>query len=153
LPFFYKIFSISAIRSKTIIVWFKWRVEGGGGLYIFASVFTSNIYLIILMNSIIINNLQWIDVDLSQVIIYILVCMPLLFVGFFIYFMNDTGNQQGKVYDSDRLALALTPYIGSRCIDVGYTFKISRALSQNNITLIYIRNYGNNIAWFHVTPG
>ena len=103
------------------------------------------------MNTLTIYNFQCFDLDLSNVITYILVCMPLLFVGLLICFM--LGNQQGKVYDTDRVAIALRPHIGSRCINVGYTFLISSSLSQNNITLIYIRNYGNNISWFHVTPG
>jgi len=104
------------------------------------------------MNNQILHNFQCFDLDLSNVIIYILVCMPLLFVGLFICFMNDTGNQQGKVYDTDLVATALIPHKGSRCIEAGYTFKISSSLTQDNITL-YIRNYGNNIAWFHLTPG
>ena len=91
--------------------------------------------------------------DLSHVIIYILVCMPLLFVGLLICFMNDIGNQQSRVYDTDRLAIALSAHLGMRCIDAGYTFKVSRSLTENNNTLIYIRNYGNNITWFHTTPG
>jgi len=103
------------------------------------------------MNTLTIYNFQCFDLDLSNVITYILVCMPLLFVGLLICFM--LGNQQGKVYDTDRVAIALRPHIGSRCINVGYTFLISSSLSQNNITLIYIRNYGNNITWFHATPG
>jgi len=109
--------------------------------------------LLYLMNNLIIQNFQCFDLDFSNLIIYILVCIPLLFVGLLICFMNETGNQQGKVYDTDHLAIALGSHIGSRCIEAGYTFKISSSLSQDNITLIYICNYGNNIAWFHLTPG
>jgi hypothetical protein len=79
--------------------------------------------------------------------------MPLFFVALFICYMNDTGNQQDRACDTDRLALALSAHIGERCIDAGYTFRISRALTEDNITLIYVRNYGNNITWFNFSPG
>ena len=68
--------------------------------------------------------------------------------------MNITQNQQNKMYDTDRLSAALQQHMGRRCIDVGYQFNLWGKPSYDNITLIYIRNYGNNIEWFNViTPG
>jgi hypothetical protein len=104
------------------------------------------------MKSLIIHNLQLVDLGLCEVILYILVCIPLFILAFLICLMN-IENEQNKVCDTDRLAVALRPYIGSRCIDVGFHFRLNPPLSYNNVTLVYIRNYGNNIAWFHYTPG
>jgi hypothetical protein len=86
-------------------------------------------------------------------IIYNLACIPLLISPLLLSFMQDSGHNRNRPYDTDRLALALRQHMGRRCIDVGYSFQLSGVLSYDNVTLIYIRNYGTNIAWFHMTPG
>ena len=65
--------------------------------------------------------------------------------------MDSTA--QDKPIDTDRLATALTQSMGSKLLDAGYTFRRGRPLSYDNVTLIYVRNHGNNITWFRYLPG
>jgi hypothetical protein len=100
-------------------------------------------------------NLVYLDLYLIQddLVIYILVCIPLLISTLLLSFMEDPGHNRNRPYDTDRLALALRQHMGRRCIDAGYRFQLSGVLSYDNVTLIYIRNHGTNITWFHITPG
>jgi hypothetical protein len=93
------------------------------------------------------------DLIQEDMVIYILACIPLLISPLLLSFMQDPGPNRNRPYDTDRLALALRQHMGRRCIDAGYRFQLSGVLSYDNVTLIYIRNHGTNITWFHMTPG
>jgi hypothetical protein len=88
-------------------------------------------------------DLHLIDLEECEVILYILVCIPLFILGIILCFMENRGNN--NTYDSDLLATDLSQYIGRRFRDVGYTFQHGTVLSYNNVTLMYIRNYGTNL--------
>ena len=60
---------------------------------------------------------------------------------FMVFFMD--GTTQNDVSDTDRLATALSQFMRSKLIDVGYTFNRGSPQNYDNVTLIYVRN--NNI--------
>ena len=91
--------------------------------------------------------------EYSEVILYILVCIPIVILVSLLCFMNDTQNKQTKPVDTDRLAVDMSQHKGKRCIDAGYKFWCTPPITYDNVTLIYIRNYGSNVTWFHFSPG
>lgn len=85
--------------------------------------------------------------------IYVLICMPLLFLVLLVNCMVDTiQKSQDEVFDSTKLARELVAFKANSLRSAGYTFIQPRGAPFNNITLIYIRQH--YFFWFNNTsPG
>lgn len=84
-------------------------------------------------------NFHLLNIEPFDITLYILICIPLVFLEFLMCLMNDTQNKQTKVWDMDILVVDMSQHIGKRCTDAGYKLWCTPPISRENITLIYIQ--------------